>query len=503
MFAKYRALAEQYRKSQSALLRVMLVEFNTAWGRYEQAPPGELSEQAWTATVAQLVDKYGQASATLAADYYDEARQLAGLDGDFDVPIADPPPLEQILASRRWSSEQARKAAQQAAEQAITAGTEQTAIDEARQGAERRRKNREREAAAAQRLAAQAGRRTIEQATRQDPQAQRWQRVPEPGCCAFCAMLALRGAVYDSRARTVQSGGSGKQKEGDPYHDHCNCQPVPVFRGQSEAWREEFDDWQDLYDEATRDHSGKAKLDAFRRAFKERYGADARPDTARQGPEGADERAGRSGPEHSEARDEGPIPAHDKGTADAPLLDVDDAEATERVLEELEQVPPGVFDQVLAFLEEADGGGISVGDKPLTQLRGGELLGGVPRGWPEGSSWDDVAGVYIPGLRRLLVNSSGASASGSVMLHEFGHATDAAYDGASHQRKWRTLHTLVVKVLKKRPGYNSYYDHPEEWWAEAFAAWARGPDALLTASLGDEQVAKLLSKYFDDVLGGG
>lgn len=45
--------------------------------------------------------------------------------------------------------------------------------------------------------------------------------------CAFCAMLASRGAVYVSKRA---AGG-----EGNYYHPHCDCRPVLVRRGQK-SW---------------------------------------------------------------------------------------------------------------------------------------------------------------------------------------------------------------------------------------------------------------------------
>lgn len=41
-----------------------------------------------------------------------------------------------------------------------------------------------------------------------------WRRVPEPGACPFCLMLATRGAVYKSD-RTAGNG--------NKYHRHCHC----------------------------------------------------------------------------------------------------------------------------------------------------------------------------------------------------------------------------------------------------------------------------------------
>ena len=51
----------------------------------------------------------------------------------------------------------------------------------------------------------------------------RYQRVPQPGCCDWCAMLASRGAVYHDEA----TGDAGS-------HDRDECVVVPVF--PSDRW---------------------------------------------------------------------------------------------------------------------------------------------------------------------------------------------------------------------------------------------------------------------------
>lgn len=50
-----------------------------------------------------------------------------------------------------------------------------------------------------------------------------YQRIPSPGCCDWCAMLASRGAVYHDEA----TGDAGS-------HDRDECVIVPVFR--SDRW---------------------------------------------------------------------------------------------------------------------------------------------------------------------------------------------------------------------------------------------------------------------------
>ncbi|MFI1799432.1 hypothetical protein ACH427_19075 [Streptomyces sp. NPDC020379] len=260
-----RALALVHRRRQAALLRVMNVEFESGWRRYEAAPAGPETEQAWTAVVARLVRKYGTASATLAADYYDQARRTAGHHTPFTVPVAEPPPLEQITASRRWSANQAHKAADRAAAKVLADGGTEAAAQQARDNPALRRQARDREAASAQRLAALPGRRTIESATRHDPSALGWARVTEGPCCSFCAVLIIRGPVYAEQKSAETKDG------GDPYHDRCDCTAEAVFRGQKWAPMPEAAEWEALYNEATKGTYGDDTLRVFRSAFDARY----------------------------------------------------------------------------------------------------------------------------------------------------------------------------------------------------------------------------------------
>ena len=56
-----------------------------------------------------------------------------------------------------------------------------------------------------------------------------WQRIPEPGACAFCRSLASRGGVYKSR-ETAQVTSKALS-----YHKRCRCRAVPVTSQESAA----------------------------------------------------------------------------------------------------------------------------------------------------------------------------------------------------------------------------------------------------------------------------
>lgn len=91
------------------------------------------------------------------------------------------------------------------------------------------------------------------------------QRVPRVGCCAFCSMLASRGAVYSpgSAGKVVGRGTPvdrhrqakgiqprGAQRIGESYHDNCRCRVVTVTKTNSVQLSKEADRHFELYQEA-------------------------------------------------------------------------------------------------------------------------------------------------------------------------------------------------------------------------------------------------------------
>jgi len=104
-----------------------------------------------------------------------------------------------------------------------------------------------------------------------DPAPVGYQRVPSPGCCAFCGMLASRGAAYTSaeaagrvvgrgvpvektRGRRGGRGGGirarGSRRLGEDFHDHCRCSAVPVHAGNSVEMQPDADKYFDSYADA-------------------------------------------------------------------------------------------------------------------------------------------------------------------------------------------------------------------------------------------------------------
>lgn len=137
-----------------------------------------------------LIDTYGAAAATLAADWYDEARDKAGVGGRFTAIPADIPDVgAQALIG--WA---ASEATDLSGFQSLVEG-----------GMQRRIVN--------------FSRATVTGSSVADPRAIGWQRTGT-GECAFCALLIGRGAVY--REATADFAA----------HDHCHCSAVPAFDGE-------------------------------------------------------------------------------------------------------------------------------------------------------------------------------------------------------------------------------------------------------------------------------
>ena len=69
-------------------------------------------------------------------------------------------------------------------------------------------------------MVSEGARDTVAESVDQDPAKPLFARHASANACAFCRLVATRGAVY----RSAQSAGDGHK-----YHDHCHCVVVPVW----------------------------------------------------------------------------------------------------------------------------------------------------------------------------------------------------------------------------------------------------------------------------------
>ena len=186
-------LAEAHRRELLDLDTLLRADLAEQWRRLP------LDDAVATRTLAtglavDLVDYYGGLAAAGAADWYDQMRYDSRVAGRYTARPVVPLIPEQVEANVRWS-----------------VGPMFDAVP--RPGAAL-----DRLAGSLQKLTAAADRATVLNAARRDPVRVRWARSARPSCCAFCAMLASRGAQYVSE--TTASFDS---------HDHCFCIALPLF----------------------------------------------------------------------------------------------------------------------------------------------------------------------------------------------------------------------------------------------------------------------------------
>jgi hypothetical protein len=109
---------------------------------------------------------------------------------------------------------------------------------------------------AMQRQALAGGRDTLARTIEESDSIVGWRRVTDADPCAFCAMLASRGAVYNERTVRFEA------------HDGDECTFAPLYEHEDEP-----DEVQELYQQwlqATAGHSGKAAIRAWRRYWDKR-----------------------------------------------------------------------------------------------------------------------------------------------------------------------------------------------------------------------------------------
>lgn len=145
--------------------------------------------------VAPLIDRYGIASGTLAADWYDLNRDLLKVGGNWSGatlqdPNVDTGPLIGGVVTDFVTT------------QSILAGIQSGMDLRVRQAANG----------------------TVMDSVLRDRQALGWGRIASAGCCEFCGMLAGRGSVYRTRHTATFSP-----------HGHCHCVAIPLWKNNATA----------------------------------------------------------------------------------------------------------------------------------------------------------------------------------------------------------------------------------------------------------------------------
>ena len=134
-----------------------------------------------------IAERYGLAAGALAADWYDDLREAAGIGGSFRADLAALPTAGRYEAMAAWAM------SKDDIETLVMGGL--------------------------QRIIANMHRETVMLSSFADPKASGWARFARGAeTCGFCYMLVSRGAVYTD---TTAKFGS---------HDHCDCGAGPIWK---------------------------------------------------------------------------------------------------------------------------------------------------------------------------------------------------------------------------------------------------------------------------------
>lgn len=179
----------ELRNQIGSLVGLAAVDLAFIWREVEEAAA---AEEPLRDVLPALIDTYGLAAASVAAEWYDEARDDAAIAGRFTAVIPAPGELgAQELVG--WALAEAQSL--------------ETLRGLVEGGMQRRIANQSRGVVAASSTA--------------DPRADGWQRVTNGECCGFCRMLTARAELYRSED-TARFGA----------HDGCDCGAAPAWGGQ-------------------------------------------------------------------------------------------------------------------------------------------------------------------------------------------------------------------------------------------------------------------------------
>lgn len=194
-----RSQLEAFRLATAELSRLVKEALQAFFASLNLQRP-EAARDALVAFLPALVDQYGAAAATLAAEWYGEMRAAAGASGKFrtltapGVPTAAVEAKVRYVAGQLWTPEPADALAPLLV--------------------------------AADKYVKQPGRDTIAANARRE--RVRWARVPSgPGTCSWCLVLASRDAVYFTAESAGDLHGTGV---GDGFHGDCDCQVVRIAK---------------------------------------------------------------------------------------------------------------------------------------------------------------------------------------------------------------------------------------------------------------------------------
>lgn len=199
----------EFRSAQNGIVRLAQADLITFWATLD-VTDAVGTKAALEVFMPELLNQYGDVAATVAANFFDNAREAAKVRRVYRAVMSESLPTEQIQASTRAVIKPLFGVPDP--NQALSNLNDVT-----------------------DRLVKQAGRDTIELNVSKDPAKARYARVPTGAkTCAFCLALASRGAVYSKASN-------------HGYHGDCDCVPTPMWDGDEYPDGYNPQDLEDMY----------------------------------------------------------------------------------------------------------------------------------------------------------------------------------------------------------------------------------------------------------------
>lgn len=190
----------QLRSDLAALVGVAETNLDRFWSEWVGNLTPDETRAALLDVLPALVETYGDAAGTIAADWYDDQRERAAVAKAFTAVPAEVGETGSDVLARWGIAPLFGQIAEWETARVLLSG-----------GMQRRITN--------------AARDTVRRSAIADPSAQGWMRSGAGGC-DFCKMLIGRGAVYSQSTADFAS------------HDHCRCVAVPKWGGSAVTVRD-------------------------------------------------------------------------------------------------------------------------------------------------------------------------------------------------------------------------------------------------------------------------
>jgi hypothetical protein len=194
------ALTQRHRQAQLALRAQSLRDFTRLWPLWKG---DQQSFEALIAATLPLVNVHRRTSSALGSAFYEAFRKAERVAGSPTPRAADPVDEKRVVGSMFATGLASTR-------KALGAGmTPEAAMRAALVGT----------SGALARHILNGGRDSLLGSIAADPKTQGWIRMTGGDPCAFCALLAGRGAVYAESSADFQA------------HDHCSCFAEPLYEG--------------------------------------------------------------------------------------------------------------------------------------------------------------------------------------------------------------------------------------------------------------------------------